>query len=223
MEISFHSHLDSNTVIATKFCTWHDSCAVVTFAEICCDLMASNGIMASLSFHRIWMAGKKTLVKRTPGVMAGTVAGKHMYELLALCAGNPPVIVSRSAYRYVCCYWPFVQGIHQSQWIGVQGNTCMTLLALCTGNPPVTVDWGAGKHMHDITGPLYRESTWQSQWIGVQGNTCMTLLALCTGNPRGSHSGLGCRETHAWHYWPVVQGNHKSQWLECREIHVWCY
>ena len=26
MEISFHSHLDSNTVIATKFCTCHDSC-----------------------------------------------------------------------------------------------------------------------------------------------------------------------------------------------------
>ena len=25
MEISFHSHLDSNKKIATKFCTWHDS------------------------------------------------------------------------------------------------------------------------------------------------------------------------------------------------------
>ena len=28
MKISFHSHLDSNTVIATKFCTWHDSCVL---------------------------------------------------------------------------------------------------------------------------------------------------------------------------------------------------
>ena len=26
--------------------------------------MASNGIMARLSFHRIWIAGKKPLVKR---------------------------------------------------------------------------------------------------------------------------------------------------------------
>ena len=26
-EILFHSHLDSNTMIATKFCTWHDSSA----------------------------------------------------------------------------------------------------------------------------------------------------------------------------------------------------
>ena len=67
MEIPFHSHLDSSTVIATKFCTWHDSCAVVACAKFCCDLMASNGIMARRSFHRIWIAGKKPLVKRAPG------------------------------------------------------------------------------------------------------------------------------------------------------------
>ena len=67
MEISFHSHLDSNIVIATKFCTWHDSCAVVACAKICCDLMASNRVMARRIFHRIWIAGKKTLVKRAPG------------------------------------------------------------------------------------------------------------------------------------------------------------
>ena len=65
-EISFHSHLDSNSVIATKFCTWHDSCAVVAFAKMCCDLMASNGITARRRFHRIWFAGKKSLVTRAP-------------------------------------------------------------------------------------------------------------------------------------------------------------
>ena len=42
MEVSFYSHLDSNTVIATKFCTWHDSYAVVACAKICRDLMASK-------------------------------------------------------------------------------------------------------------------------------------------------------------------------------------
>ena len=35
--------------------------------KICCDLMASNGITARRSFHRIWIAGKKLLVKRAPG------------------------------------------------------------------------------------------------------------------------------------------------------------
>ena len=45
MESLFFSHLDSNKVIATKFCTWHNSCAVVACAKICCDLMNSNSIM----------------------------------------------------------------------------------------------------------------------------------------------------------------------------------
>ena len=67
MEISFHSRLDSNTVIATKFGTWHDSCVVVACVKICCDLMASNGVKGRRSFHRIWITGKKTLVKRAPG------------------------------------------------------------------------------------------------------------------------------------------------------------
>ena len=64
MEILFHSNLDSNIVIATKLCTWHDSCAVMACAKICCHLMASNGIMARRSFHRICISGKKLLVIR---------------------------------------------------------------------------------------------------------------------------------------------------------------
>ena len=35
MENSFHSHLVSNTVIATKFNTWHDNCAVESCTNIC--------------------------------------------------------------------------------------------------------------------------------------------------------------------------------------------
>ena len=53
MEITFHSHFHSNIVIATKFCTWHDSWAVVSCAKIGCDPMTSNGITARRSFHRI--------------------------------------------------------------------------------------------------------------------------------------------------------------------------
>ena len=66
MEISFHSHLESYRMIATKCCTWHDSCAVVACAKICCDLMASNGIMARRSFRRIWIAGKKNVSETGP-------------------------------------------------------------------------------------------------------------------------------------------------------------
>ena len=52
MEISLHSHLESNRVIATKFCTWHDSYAVVACAKIC----PSDGQQRNYSktkFHRI--------------------------------------------------------------------------------------------------------------------------------------------------------------------------
>ena len=65
MEISFYSHLDSNTVIASKVC-----------AKICCDLMASNGHMVRRSFHRIWIAQ----VKRAPGQwypFSGLILGLH--------------------------------------------------------------------------------------------------------------------------------------------------
>ena len=47
IEISFHSHLDSDTVIATKFCTWHDSCVVVACEKLRCYLMADDGVTAT--------------------------------------------------------------------------------------------------------------------------------------------------------------------------------
>ena len=40
--------------------------------------MASNGITARRSFDRIWIAGKKSLVKRAPGVSEETL--KNMDE-----------------------------------------------------------------------------------------------------------------------------------------------
>ena len=51
--IFFYPHLDSCTVTATIFFTWHDSCAVVACAKNCCDLMADSEIIARWIFHRI--------------------------------------------------------------------------------------------------------------------------------------------------------------------------
>ena len=65
----FHSHLDFNTVIATNFCTWHDSCAVVAYAKFCCELMTNNIITARRRFHRIWIAGNKPLLKQVPALV----------------------------------------------------------------------------------------------------------------------------------------------------------
>ena len=71
MEIHFHCRLDSNIVIATKFLymAWQLGC--LAYAKICCNLMSSNGIIAKRSFHRIWIAGKKSLVKRAPDAWLG--------------------------------------------------------------------------------------------------------------------------------------------------------
>ena len=67
MEILFSSYHDSNKVIPTKFCRWHDSCAVMTCAKICCDQTDYNSITARLNSHWIWNASKKSLVKWAPG------------------------------------------------------------------------------------------------------------------------------------------------------------
>ena len=66
MEISFHSHVNSNTMITTKFCTWHDSCAVVACAKNCCDLMASNRITARWSFVSNLNCGQKIVSETGP-------------------------------------------------------------------------------------------------------------------------------------------------------------
>ena len=97
MEISFHSHFESNRVIATKFCTWHDSCAVVACAKICRDLMASNGTTARRSFHRIWITGKKPLVKRAPEYTSFLNKCEHFPALTCVCD-----FVCRGRYNQLC-------------------------------------------------------------------------------------------------------------------------
>ena len=44
MEISFCSHPSCSEVITIKFCTRHDSCAVMPCAKFCSDMMPNNGV-----------------------------------------------------------------------------------------------------------------------------------------------------------------------------------
>ena len=53
MEISSGSHPDSDEVIAPKFCTCHNSCAVVACAKICSNFVVTNGTTAELLFFWI--------------------------------------------------------------------------------------------------------------------------------------------------------------------------
>ena len=45
-------------VITKKICTWHDSCAVVACAKICCHLADSTWITVTCISHRITNANK---------------------------------------------------------------------------------------------------------------------------------------------------------------------
>ena len=56
MEISFWSYLNSNILIITKFCIWHDNTAVMVCAKMCSDQMSRNGFTTKWMFHPIWMA-----------------------------------------------------------------------------------------------------------------------------------------------------------------------
>ena len=57
-EITFCSHRNANEVIATTFYTWHASCAVVAWANICCDQMTRVAVTAKRTSHRIWESGQ---------------------------------------------------------------------------------------------------------------------------------------------------------------------
>ena len=58
IEILFCSCVNSIKMITTKFCTWHDSCAVMTCAEICSDLWTSDQIKTQQIFHWICIANE---------------------------------------------------------------------------------------------------------------------------------------------------------------------
>ena len=59
MENLYYSHLEFDKVIATKFCTFHDSFALVACVKFDSDLMAMDRIIAKRVSHRISIAMKK--------------------------------------------------------------------------------------------------------------------------------------------------------------------
>ena len=58
VEISFCSHPSYNQVIAMKFYTWHDSCAVVACAKFCSDIVPYSGVTLRLILSNLNYDGK---------------------------------------------------------------------------------------------------------------------------------------------------------------------
>ena len=61
--ISFCFEPHIHEMIATRFCTWHDSCVVVARAKICSDLMIMVGNTVKQRFHWICAMMQKTLLR----------------------------------------------------------------------------------------------------------------------------------------------------------------
>ena len=68
MEISCCAHPSCVEVIATKFCTWHDSWAVVPCAKFNSDILPYNEVTVKIIFHQIWIMMEKSFVKWAPGL-----------------------------------------------------------------------------------------------------------------------------------------------------------
>ena len=66
MDILFCSSWCNNEFITTKFCTCHDSIAVVTSAKICRNEMVKISIIAKHNLHWIWIVRQKASVKWAP-------------------------------------------------------------------------------------------------------------------------------------------------------------
>ena len=109
-------------LITTKFCTWHDSCAVVACAKLCCNLMASNEITGEVSIEfEMW--AKKSLVKQAPGPLTSKICfgrvGSGDSGLWCSWDGDWASIVSASSSRFAgaSCSWPaWTRRLIRSSW-----------------------------------------------------------------------------------------------------------
>ena len=113
MEISFWSHFKSNKVTATKFCTCHDSCAVVACTKICSNNFDRIVVKAKWKCHQIWISSKNLLAKWTP---------RHIHNAGGQCVNadswHPTLWVWYKLYLLfaVVCWWGDLMWIIYNRW-----------------------------------------------------------------------------------------------------------
>ena len=88
MDISACSHPNLNQGIATKFCTWHDSIAVVSCAKFCSYHATMDLITTKWNFYRIWIASEKSSMECASG-SDKSIHTNYAYTII----GNQPFLL----------------------------------------------------------------------------------------------------------------------------------
>ena len=109
MEILFCSHPNCSEVIAMKFCTWHDSCVVMTCAKFCRDMILYNGVTMKRIFHWIWIMMEKSFMKWAPGTI-GIISACFSWCLVMYQPGKGDVIYVVSSMNG----WDLINSLGQS-------------------------------------------------------------------------------------------------------------
>ena len=76
VEISFSSYPSYSEMIAMKFCTWHNSCAVMASTTFHSITIPYDGLTLIVIFYRIWSQIGKLLVKWAPA--------QHFYPIYCI-------------------------------------------------------------------------------------------------------------------------------------------
>ena len=84
--ILFFSPLNSNRVVTTIFCIWHNNTVLVPYENICSNLNDKHGISTNWNFHKIWNLAWKIISKMVPWtgmdlsiIAVCTVTNKHYW------------------------------------------------------------------------------------------------------------------------------------------------
>ena len=123
-----------------KFCTWHNSCAVMSCGNICGDLVATDSITAKSFFHWILITMEKLLVKRGPTLPPQTkdFIYQHHFKCCGMIIKKANIfsnllnkILFRShTYRHWpcrligCFFWSMINRNWTKSWTCKMDNQC---------------------------------------------------------------------------------------------------
>ena len=130
MEILFCSHPSCSEVIAMKFCTWHDSSAVVACSEFSSDVITCNGVTLKPNVHQIWIMMEKIVGEINGWAMVSygmSLAFSVFWRKLSL------LYQHHTVPHHLC--WSSENRNHSSRFLHISIPSTLGLIVLTSINP----------------------------------------------------------------------------------------